>query len=47
MAKYLAMMNSKALDGFKMIGEYEGIIPALVTSHAIHYATKLTKTLHL
>ena len=44
-AKYLAVTDKEALEGFKMMCEYEGIIPALETSHAIYYAIQLAKTL--
>jgi len=44
-AKYTAVTDDQALEGFKMMCEYEGIIPALETSHAIYYAIELAKTL--
>merc|ERR1712127_82150 len=44
-AKYSAVTDDEALEGFKMMCEYEGIIPALETSHAIYYAIQLAKTL--
>jgi len=44
-AKYEAVTDTQALEGFKMMCEYEGIIPALETSHAIYYAIELAKTL--
>jgi len=44
-AKYFAVTDDEALEGFKMMCEYEGIIPALETSHAIYYAIQLAKTL--
>mmetsp|Transcript_21380 Transcript_21380/g.38297 ORF Transcript_21380/g.38297 Transcript_21380/m.38297 type:complete len:698 (+) Transcript_21380:188-2281(+) len=44
-AKYTAVTDKEALEGFKMMCEYEGIIPALETSHAIYYAIQLAKTL--
>jgi len=44
-AKYMAVTDDEALEGFKMMCEYEGIIPALETSHAIYYAIQLAKTL--
>jgi len=44
-AKYTAVTDDEALEGFKMMCEYEGIIPALETSHAIYYAIQLAKTL--
>lgn len=44
-AIYKAVTDDQALEGFKMMCEYEGIIPALETSHAIYYAVKLAKEL--
>lgn len=44
-AKYSAVTDEQALEGFKMMCEYEGIIPALETSHAIYHAIQLAKTL--
>lgn len=44
-AKYNAVTDDQALEGFKMMCEYEGIIPALETSHAIYYAIELAKTM--
>jgi tryptophan synthase len=44
-AQYNAVTDDEALEGFKMMCEYEGIIPALETSHAIYYAIQLAKTL--
>jgi len=44
-ATYDAVTDEQALEGFKMMCEYEGIIPALETSHAIYYAINLAKKL--
>jgi len=44
-ATYGAVTDEQALEGFKMMCEYEGIIPALETSHAIYYAFQLAKKL--
>ena len=44
-ATYEAITDKQALEGFKMMCEYEGIIPALETSHAIYYAIQLAKTM--
>ena len=44
-ATYGAVTDEQALEGFKMMCEYEGIIPALETSHAIYYAVQLAKKL--
>jgi tryptophan synthase len=42
-ATYVAVTDEQALEGFKMMCEYEGIIPALETSHAIYFAIQLAK----
>jgi tryptophan synthase len=44
-ATYEAVTDEQALEGFKLMCEYEGIIPALETSHAIYYAVQLAKKL--
>jgi len=44
-AIYKAVTDDQALEGFKLMCEYEGIIPALETSHAIYYAVQLAKTM--
>jgi tryptophan synthase beta subunit len=31
------------MEGFKMMCQYEGVIPALETSHAIYHAIRLAK----
>jgi tryptophan synthase beta chain len=40
-AQYVAVTDRQALEGFKMLTELEGIIPALESSHAVYYASKL------
>jgi len=42
-AQYKAVSDKQAIEGFKMLSEYEGIIPALESSHAIYYLKKLAK----
>jgi tryptophan synthase beta chain len=42
-AKYVAVTDKQALEGFKMLSELEGIIPALESSHAVYYATQLAR----
>jgi tryptophan synthase beta chain len=37
-ARYLAVSDAEALETFKRVTRLEGIIPALETSHALHYA---------
>lgn len=44
-ATYVGVTDAEALEGFKMMCEYEGIIPALETSHAIYRAVQLAKEL--
>ena len=44
-AEYVTVTDEQALEGFKMLCETEGIIPALESSHAIYYAAQLAKTL--
>jgi len=33
----------QALEGFDLLCKYEGIIPALETSHAVYHAVQLAK----
>jgi len=40
-ASYVAVTDNEALEGFKLLSETEGIIPALEPAHAIFYLTKL------
>jgi len=42
-ATYAAVTDKEALEGFKLLSEKEGIIPALEPSHAIFYLTKLRR----
>mmetsp|Transcript_14468 Transcript_14468/g.31798 ORF Transcript_14468/g.31798 Transcript_14468/m.31798 type:complete len:721 (-) Transcript_14468:65-2227(-) len=44
-AKYVAVTDDQCLEGFKMMCQNEGIIPALETSHAIYHAIDLAKEL--
>jgi tryptophan synthase beta chain len=44
-ALYVAVTDSQALEGFKLLSATEGIIPALEPSHAIYYAARLAPTL--
>ncbi|MCX5678529.1 MAG: tryptophan synthase subunit beta [Candidatus Omnitrophica bacterium] len=43
--KYFAVKDKEALEGFNILTETEGIIPALESSHAIYYAAKLARKL--
>ncbi|MBB6455123.1 tryptophan synthase beta chain [Salirhabdus euzebyi] len=40
---YTSITDDEALEGFKLLCQTEGIIPALESSHAIAYAAKLAK----
>ena len=42
-AIYTAVNDREALEGFKLLAETEGIIPALEPAHAIAYLTKLRR----
>ncbi len=44
-AEYVAVTDTEALEGFRLLSETEGIIPALEPSHAIAYVAKLAPTL--
>jgi tryptophan synthase beta chain len=44
-AEYTTVTDAEALDGFKLLSETEGIIPALESAHAVAYAAKLAPTL--
>ena len=44
-AKFIAATDAQALEGFKMLSQLEGIIPALETAHAIWGAVELAKTM--
>lgn len=42
---YTAATDAEALDAFQLLARQEGIIPALETSHAVHAAVELARTL--
>ncbi len=44
-AEYVAVNDEEALQGFHDLTRIEGILPALESSHAIAYATKLAPTM--
>ena len=44
-AKYAAVTDKQALEGFKLLSQTEGIIPALEPSHAIYYLKNLKRKL--
>jgi len=45
-ATYAAVNDKEALDGFKLLSETEGIIPALEPAHAIAYLKKLANKIN-
>lgn len=44
-AQFVAATDAQALQGFKLLSELEGIIPALESSHAVYGAVELAKTM--
>jgi len=44
-AEYVSATDEQALIGFRRLTQYEGIIPALESSHAAYTCTELAKTL--
>lgn len=40
-AQYVAVNDAEALEGFRLLAETEGIIPALETAHAVYYVKKM------
>lgn len=42
---YVAINDDEAMQGFRDLTKFEGIIPALESSHALAYATKLAPTM--
>jgi tryptophan synthase beta chain len=45
-ANYVAVNDKEALEGFKLLSETEGIIPALEPAHAISYLKKLSRKIN-
>jgi tryptophan synthase beta chain len=45
-ATYVTVDDKEALEGFKLLCNTEGIIPALESAHAIFYAAKMAKDLN-
>ncbi|MGM8211355.1 tryptophan synthase subunit beta [Virgibacillus sp. W0430] len=43
---YPSITDQEALEAFQLLSKTEGIIPALESSHAVAYATKLAKSMH-
>jgi tryptophan synthase beta chain len=44
-AQYVAVTDAQALEALQMLCKYEGILPALESSHALAYLPELTKEL--
>ena len=44
-ASYVAVTDKEALEGFNLLSQKEGIIPALEPAHAVYYATRLVAEL--
>ncbi|SCU93680.1 LADA_0G04368g1_1 [Lachancea dasiensis] len=44
-ANFIAATDAQALEGFKLLSQLEGIIPALESSHAVYGAVELAKTM--
>jgi tryptophan synthase beta chain len=44
-AQYVAVTDNEALEAFHALCRYEGIIPALESSHAVAYAMKIAPTM--
>ncbi|MCJ1445419.1 MAG: tryptophan synthetase [Stictis urceolatum] len=44
-AKFVAATDAQAFDGFRLISQLEGIIPALETAHAVWGVIELAKTM--
>lgn len=45
-ATFIAATDAQALEGFKLLSQLEGVIPALETAHAIYGACQLAKTMN-
>ncbi|SVA25693.1 uncharacterized protein METZ01_LOCUS78547 [marine metagenome] len=46
-AEYVSVNDNEALEGFKLLCETEGIIPALEPSHAVYHVSNLAPTLNV
>ena len=44
-AEYVAVTDTQALEGFHLLSQAEGIIPALEPAHAVYYVSRLAPTL--
>jgi tryptophan synthase len=45
-AQYIVVTDAQALEGFRLLSEMEGIIPALESAHAIWGSVDLAKTMN-
>jgi len=44
-AQYVAVTDEQALEGFQLLCQTEGIVPALEPAHAIYHAARMAKSL--
>jgi tryptophan synthase beta chain len=44
-AQYVAVTDKEALEGFQLLCQTEGIVPALEPAHAIYHASRMAKSL--
>lgn len=44
-ASYVTVSDAEALEGFQLLSQTEGIIPALESAHAVYYAARLASSL--
>jgi tryptophan synthase beta chain len=44
LASYVAVNDKEALEGFQLLCQFEGITPALESSHAIYHAVNIAKS---
>jgi len=44
-AEYVSVTDDEAIEGFRLLTQLEGIIPALESSHAVYHAVQLAKRL--
>ena len=44
-AQYMPVNDDEAVEAFEYLSRTEGIIPAIESAHAVHYAKKLAKTM--
>jgi tryptophan synthase len=45
-ADFIAVTDAQALEGFRLLSEMEGIIPALESAHAIYGGVEMAKTMN-